>query len=1171
MTPLDRLAAAAGLVWRYGDTAGGVQEAPPASRLAVLAALGLPAATAGEARESLARLAPPALPAVIVAEAGRPTPLAAATEWVLAGEDGSRTAGTGAMLPPLALGAHALATPLGPATVIAAPARLPPPPRGWGVTLPLYGLRANGGGGMGSYDLLGRAAEAFGRHGAAFVGVNPVHAGFPGDARAFSPYSPSSRARLNVLHAVEGGIAGGPLIDHGEVVPARLARLEAEWQAFRAAGGDAAFDAWRAAEGGELALFATHQAITEVHGPYWTGWPAACRDATGPAVAAFAAARPDRVAHHAWRQWRAEAGLAAAQARARASGMRHGLYLDLAVGTHPAGAETWADPGLFLRGVSLGAPPDPFGPAGQNWNLAPMRPDVLLGRGLAPLRAILARLLRHAGMLRIDHILGFERAFLVPEGLPGLYLRMPRAALLAAVRLEAARAGATIIGEDLGNVPEGLRDDLAAAGILGCRLAMFEREGSGGFRPAAGWPPDVLASFGTHDLPPWRGWRRGRDIAWRARLAGRAAAPTGTAGAARAARAAEVAGFDRAAGGRRGRAETLHAHLAATPARLVAVQIEDMLGLDEQANLPGTVHEHPNWRRRLPVGVEALAGDARIARTAALMARAGRTEDPMPTLTVATTPIPGQEPGTSGLRKKTRVFMQPRYLENFVQAIWNGIGGVRGRTLVLGGDGRHFNDRAAQVILRMAAAAGAARVIVGRGGLLSTPAASHLIRLHRADGGIILSASHNPGGPEEDFGIKFNTANGGPAPADVTARIHAASREVREYAILATQDVDLGQTGTTRLGAMAVEVVDPVADYARLMEGILDFAAIRALFARGFRMRFDAMHAVTGPYARAILEGSLGAPAGTVVNATPLPDFGGGHPDPNPVWAKALLEAMMAPDAPDFGAASDGDGDRNMIVGRGCYVTPSDSLAVLAANAHLVPGYAGGLGGVARAMPTSRALDRVAAALGLACHATPTGWKFFGNLLDAGLVRLCGEESAGTGSDHVREKDGLWAVLMWLNILAVRNRPVAAVMTDHWARFGRNYYSRHDYEAVDAGAAGALVEDLRGRLGGLAGQVFAGLTVEDARDFAYTDPVDGTTTARQGLEIAFAGGARLVLRLSGTGTVGATLRVYLETVETDPARLALDAQAALAPVIAAAEAIAGIAARTGRAHPDVIT
>jgi phosphoglucomutase len=543
----------------------------------------------------------------------------------------------------------------------------------------------------------------------------------------------------------------------------------------------------------------------------------------------------------------------------------------------------------------------------------------------------------------------------------------------------------------------------------------------------------------------------------------------------------------------------------------------------------------------------------------------------MQRITVETTPIEGQKPGTSGLRKKTREFMGAHYLENFIQAIWAGIGGAEGKTLVLGGDGRYFNDRAAQVILRMAAASGADRVIVGRDALLSTPAASNLIRLRKTDGGVIMSASHNPGGPDEDFGVKFNTANGGPAPEDVTDRIFEATRKVRSYDIIETQDIDLSKPGTAELAGMAIEIVDPVADYAALMEQLFDFDAIRDLLASGFRIRFDAMHAITGPYATAILEEKLGAPAGSVVNAVPLPDFGGGHPDPNPIWAKELMDIMFADDAPDFGAASDGDGDRNMIVGKGIYVTPSDSLAVLAANAHLAPGYASGLKGVARSMPTSRALDRVAAAKGLDCYETPTGWKFFGNLLDAGRATLCGEESAGTGSDHVREKDGLWAVLLWLNILAVKRRSVADIMTAHWNEYGRNYYSRHDYEAVDTDKANALMEELRGKLGALPGNDIGGLTVETADEFAYDDPVDGSRSEGQGIRLGFEGGARIVYRLSGTGTVGATLRVYLEDVETDPAKMHRDAQEALARVIAAAEKIAGIQRHTGRTEPDVKT
>ncbi|WP_068300167.1 alpha-D-glucose phosphate-specific phosphoglucomutase [Pararhodobacter sp. CCB-MM2] len=536
---------------------------------------------------------------------------------------------------------------------------------------------------------------------------------------------------------------------------------------------------------------------------------------------------------------------------------------------------------------------------------------------------------------------------------------------------------------------------------------------------------------------------------------------------------------------------------------------------------------------------------------------------------IATKPIAGQKPGTSGLRKKTRVFMQPGYLENFVQSIWNGIGGISGKTLVVGGDGRFFNDAAIQTILKMAAASGAAKVIVGQNGFLSTPAASNLIRVRGADGGVILSASHNPGGPDEDFGIKYNMANGGPAPEGVTAAIFAATEIIDSYDILNAPDADLAQIGSRAFGPMQLEVVDPVTDYATLMEKLFDFNAIRALLQSGFRVRFDAMHAITGPYALEILERRLGAAPGSVVNAVPSPDFGGGHPDPNPVWAKDLMDAMYGADAPDFGAASDGDGDRNMIVGKGAYVTPSDSLAVLAANAHLAPGYAAGLKGVARSMPTSCAVDRVAEARGMPCFATPTGWKFFGNLLDAGMATLCGEESAGTGSDHVREKDGLWAVLLWLNILAVKKQSVAAVMAEHWAEFGRTYYSRHDYEAIDSTVANTLVGDLKARLADLPGQTFAGLTVESAEDFSYTDPVDGSVSAGQGVQIRFEGGARVVLRLSGTGTEGATLRVYLERF--DPADFSQDPRQALAPVIAATQEIAGIVERTGRTEPDVIT
>lgn len=545
--------------------------------------------------------------------------------------------------------------------------------------------------------------------------------------------------------------------------------------------------------------------------------------------------------------------------------------------------------------------------------------------------------------------------------------------------------------------------------------------------------------------------------------------------------------------------------------------------------------------------------------------------DSVPVKTVATTPFEGQRPGTSGLRKKVKVFAQEHYLENFVQSIFDSLEGFAGKTLVLGGDGRYHNRTAVQVILKMAAANGFGRVKVGRGGILSTPAVSCVIRKHRAFGGIVLSASHNPGGPDEDFGIKYNVAAGGPAPEKVTEAIYARSQVIGEYRIVEAPDVDLDTLGESRIGGMVVEVIDPVADYADLMESLFDFAAIRDLFANGFRICFDAMHAVTGPYAREIIEGRLGAPAGSVINGTPKEDFGGGHPDPNLVHAHDLVAVMNGADAPDMGAASDGDGDRNMILGRGIYVTPSDSLAILAANAQLAPGYARGVAGIARSMPTSRAADRVAEKLGVPAFETPTGWKFFGTLLDAGKVTLCGEESFGTGSDHVREKDGLWAVLMWLNVVARRGESVADIVRGHWRDFGRTYYSRHDYEGVESDAADRLMEHLRARVPALVGQTLAGREVVLGDDFAYTDPVDGSTAAKQGIRIGFADGSRIVYRLSGTGTAGATLRVYIERYEPEAARHDLDTQEALADLIAASRTVADIAGFTGRDEPTVIT
>ena len=543
----------------------------------------------------------------------------------------------------------------------------------------------------------------------------------------------------------------------------------------------------------------------------------------------------------------------------------------------------------------------------------------------------------------------------------------------------------------------------------------------------------------------------------------------------------------------------------------------------------------------------------------------------MPIQNVRTAPIEDQKPGTSGLRKKTSVFQRPHFLENYVQSIFDGIGGVEGKTLVVGGDGRYFNDQAIQIILRMASGNGAKACIVGQDGILSTPAASHLIRMHNADGGLILSASHNPGGPDADFGLKYNGPNGGPASEDVTDTIYNHTKTLDFYKIAACGDVDLDKIGEQPVKNMKVKIVDSVSDYADLMQTIVDFDKIKTLFASGFRMCFDAMHAVTGPYAHTILEDMLGAPKGTVINGIPSEDFGKGHPDPNPIWAKQLMDIMHSTDAPDFGAASDGDGDRNMIVGKNQYVTPSDSLALLTAKAHLAPAYKAGLSGVARSMPTSRAVDRVANVMGIECYETPTGWKFFGTLLDAGKVTLCGEESAGTGSNHVREKDGLWAVLLWLNILAETQKSVSDLMSDLWKTYGRCYYSRLDYENVESAKANTMIDSLRDKLGELVGKIIEGMIVKSADEFSYTDPVDHSKSPAQGVRIEFEGGARAVFRLSGTGTQGATIRLYLEELQTNPHRLHDDPVDVLQNVRTAALAVSDLVAITGRNAPDVCT
>jgi len=540
--------------------------------------------------------------------------------------------------------------------------------------------------------------------------------------------------------------------------------------------------------------------------------------------------------------------------------------------------------------------------------------------------------------------------------------------------------------------------------------------------------------------------------------------------------------------------------------------------------------------------------------------------------TQATTPFEGQKPGTSGLRKKVKIFQNPGYLENFVQSVFDSIGDFQGQTLVVGGDGRYFNAEAIQIIINMAAANGFGHVLVGQNGILSTPAASCVIRKHGAFGGLILSASHNPAGPDEDFGIKYNIGNGGPAPEKITDAIYAKTQTIRSYKILKSPvQIDLSKVTSSQVGEMSVEVIDSVSDYAELMQSLFDFDAIRKLLASDFRMCFDAMHAVTGSYAKVILQDLLGASADSLINCTPLEDFGGGHPDPNLTYAKELVDIVYGDNAPDFGAASDGDGDRNMILGKHFFVTPSDSLAIMAANAKTVPAYQSGIAGIARSMPTSGAADRVAKALGLDCYETPTGWKFFGNLMDADKVTLCGEESFGTGSNHVREKDGLWAVLFWLNILAVRGESVEHIVTEHWKEFGRNYYSRHDYEAVATDAANQVMQHVRNQFENLQGSILAGRKVQICDDFSYTDPIDQSISSNQGVRILFEDGSRIIFRLSGTGTEGATIRLYLESFEADVNKQSMDAQDALAELIKASESISKLQYFTNRNEPTVIT
>lgn len=537
-----------------------------------------------------------------------------------------------------------------------------------------------------------------------------------------------------------------------------------------------------------------------------------------------------------------------------------------------------------------------------------------------------------------------------------------------------------------------------------------------------------------------------------------------------------------------------------------------------------------------------------------------------------TTPYDDQKPGTSGLRKKVKIFQKTPYLENFVQSIFNSLDDFQGKILVLGGDGRYFNRQAIQIIIKMATANGFGELIIGRGGLLSTPAASNIIRKYQAFGGIILSASHNPGGPDEDFGIKYNVSNGGPAPEKFTDALYANTKTISSYLMAEMDDIDLDTLGEVQFDNLKIRIIDPVADYADLMAQIFDFDLIRQSIANGLiTLRFDAMHAITGPYAKHILEDVLGAAAGSVFNAVPLEDFGGGHPDPNMAHAHELTEIMLGNNPPVFGAASDGDGDRNMIMGANIFVTPSDSLAIMAANARAIPAYAKGISGVARSMPTSQAVDRVADKLSLPCYETPTGWKFFGNLLDANKITICGEESFGSGSNHVREKDGLWAVLFWLNLIARKRQSVADIVHEHWQKYGRDIYCRHDYEAVDSNVANGIFDHLRDQLNTLPGKTWGENTVKFADEFSYTDPVDHSVSHNQGIRIGFSNGSRMVFRLSGTGTVGATLRIYLERYERDASKHEQDAQLALSALIEIAEQLCEVKKRTGRTEPDVIT
>ncbi|MDV7145074.1 4-alpha-glucanotransferase [Tropicimonas sp. TH_r6] len=643
---LRELAHLAGIYDDYWDQKGTLRTTGAATDTALLDAMGFAVGTDAEVEETLARLREElsrrALPRWMIlepeaeakavleapAEAIRLIREDGETETLPAGPEPVLPAGTEVTLPPLPIGIHVLSLDGEETTLLVAPPHLELPPPGWGITLPLYGLRIEEEGGLGDYHDLKQAVTALGRVGASFVGLNPVHAGFPTDRNAFSPYSPSHRRRLATMHIGLGDArptASDTLIDYPEIVPAHRAALETAFDAFEARGGDAGFDAWMEAEGGSLDRFATHQALSDLHGPYWLHWDAELQDAFSPAVVDFREANPRAIRFHSWLQWQAEEQLAAVSEAAAVEGMRYGLYLDLAVGTHPHGAETWSDGAVFAPGVSLGAPPDAFSPDGQVWALAPFNPHALATMHFRPLAETLRRQMRFAKLLRIDHVLGFERAFWVPTetDAPGTYVVMPREAMLAVVRIEAARAGAVVIGEDLGNVPDGLQEAMSRSGLLGCRLCMFEQPNHAEFRPPEDYTEAALASFGSHDVPVWAGWRAARDVEIRHELGylDDADYPNALDW-----RRSEVAGFDRLAGTEDGSADALHRFVGSVKSRLVALQLADILGVVEQDNLPGTVDTHPNWRRRLPVGVSELGRHEAVLRSAQIMKESGRRE-----------------------------------------------------------------------------------------------------------------------------------------------------------------------------------------------------------------------------------------------------------------------------------------------------------------------------------------------------------------------------------------------------------------------------------------------------------------------------------------------------------------------------------------------------------------